>query len=524
MNALALIRSLIIYSLCLPLAIYLGYLLAMPATTGSLTIVSLALFLPLVPVLLRWHHWLLIFSWNLSAVVFLLPGRPYLWMLMALVSLTLSILQHILNRNVRFLYVPSVVRPLILLTLVILITAQLTGGFGMQAFGGEFYGGKRYFLLLLGVVGYFALTAYRVPPERANLVMALFLLSGLTAAIANVGPFLNPELYRIFLIFPLEDMPTGVGDAFAGPDTAMRLGGLTNASMAILSFLLARHGLRGLFALGEDWRFLPFRFQGGLSVNNPWRLFLFGAAFWFFLQGGYRSMAIVIGFIMLFQFFYEGLHRTQLFPIFVLAGILVVTISLPMINKLPLTIQRSLSFLPLEVDPVAKASAEASTAWRVKMWQTVAPMVPQYLILGKGYAIKSSDLQMSTLEMNASSGTEGAVLASDYHNGPLSVIIPLGIFGVIGFVWFLGAGFNVLLKNLRHGNPEVRLLNVFLISSFSAHVLCFITVFGSFYSDLVMFTGLVGLSVSLNGGVCAPAVAPVEVADFSPFKLARARR
>jgi len=31
----------------------------------------------------------------------------------------------------------------------------------------------------------------------------------------------------------------------------------------------------------------------------------------------------------------------------------------------------------------------------------------------------------------------GAELAGDYHNGPLSVIIPFGVFGVIAFVWFL---------------------------------------------------------------------------------------
>ena len=35
-NALSIIRSLIIYSLCLPLAIFLGYLLAMPLDSVSL--------------------------------------------------------------------------------------------------------------------------------------------------------------------------------------------------------------------------------------------------------------------------------------------------------------------------------------------------------------------------------------------------------------------------------------------------------------------------------------------------------
>src|SRR5437660_1791688 len=98
-NALAIIRSLIIYSLCLPLAIFVGYLLAMPMDMGSFTIVVLVLALPLVPVLLRWHHLLLIATWNASMVLFFLPGRPNVWMLLAAVSLTISILQRILNRK-----------------------------------------------------------------------------------------------------------------------------------------------------------------------------------------------------------------------------------------------------------------------------------------------------------------------------------------------------------------------------------------------------------------------------------------
>ena len=70
------IRSLLIYGLCLPLAIYLGYLLAIPHGSGQSGIVVItALFLPVIPLLLRWHHLLLIVSWNMSVVLFFLPGR-----------------------------------------------------------------------------------------------------------------------------------------------------------------------------------------------------------------------------------------------------------------------------------------------------------------------------------------------------------------------------------------------------------------------------------------------------------------
>ena len=172
-NALALIRSLIIYSLCLPLAIFLGYVLAMPMDTTSFTIVILVLFLPIVPILLRWHHLLLFACWNTSAILFFLPGRPNLWIAMTAVSFLLSILQHILNRKIRFLSVPSLTRPLVFLMLVIVVTANLTGGFGLRSMGAESIGGKRYFYLLAAIMGYFGMVCYRVPEGRAASYTAL---------------------------------------------------------------------------------------------------------------------------------------------------------------------------------------------------------------------------------------------------------------------------------------------------------------------------------------------------------------
>ena len=98
--------------------------------------------------------------------------------------------------------------------------------------------------------------------------------------------------------------------------------------------------------------------------------------------------------------------------------------------------------------------------------------------------------------------TQGvAELAGDYHNGPLSVIIPLGLFGVIGFLWFLGAGISVLYRNHKFGDPAFQRINTFLLAYFIAKTICFFAVFGSLYSDLVGFTGLLGLSVSVNGGL-----------------------
>src|SRR5439155_8412052 len=109
-----------------------------------------------------------------------------------------------------------------------------------------------------------------------------------------------------------------------------------------------------------------------------------------------------------------------------------------------------------------------------------------------------------------STGTEGSELAGDYHSGPLSVIIPFGLPGMFAFIWFLVAGFKVVRRNYRFGDPAFRRVNMFLLAFFIAKVIFFFGVFGGFYSDLASFTGLLALSVSINGGMAQKAVAPAE--------------
>ena len=100
----------------------------------------------------------------------------------------------------------------------------------------------------------------------------------------------------------------------------------------------------------------------------------------------------------------------------------------------------------------------------------------------------------------------------DYHNGPLSVIIPFGIYGVLAFLWFVFASLRLMWRYLKFGDPNLRKINALLLAAFGAKVLLFLTVFGALSSELVFFTGLIGLSVALNG---APATTPAPELDVA---------
>jgi len=504
-NAAALFRSLVIYGLSLPLAVALGYLLASPLDLTTITAVGIILGILSAPLFLRWHHPWLIACWNMSAVVFFLPGRPPVWICVAAISFVIGVMQFTVNRNFKFLNVPSVTRPLILLALVVLITARLTGGIGLRALGSQVYGGRYYVFILAAIVGYFALISRPIPPKRGLLYASIFFLGVATMAIGELPRVLPPSFNFIFLIFPVMRNWMVDGTAVAGPiEVAQRVTGLGWLGSGLFSVMLVRYGLRGIV----------------LEPGKPWRAILFAACIVSGLMGGFRSTLITFMMTLTVLFYLERLLQTRRLPISIIGLVLAGALAVAFADRMPFSVQRSMAFLPVKIDPVAKLSAEASTEWRLQMWRDLLPQVPQYLILGKGYGFSGREAAMVQREaMLGRGGSEGSEMAGDYHNGPLSVIIPFGIFGVIAFFWFLAAALRVVYHNYQFGDPEHRQINTFLFATFMVKIVFFFLVFGALPTDLATFVGLVGLSISLNGGVAQPVVVPQPKIAFNRFRV-----
>jgi len=498
-NPVAVFRALAVYVICIPLAIFLGFLVTDPLTRKSFVGFGVLVMLLCLPILLRYHYHFMLVTWGTSAVIFFLPGRPHLWLLAVFLSLGISITHRILDRDYRFIKVPQLTRPMLVLAAVVLVTAQLTGGIGFRALGGESYGGRKYVFVLTSIAAYFALTAFRIPPAKVGLFVGLYFLGALTNFIGDLFAAVDPSLYFIFLLFPPNFLVEGgieVGTT--------RLGGLAFASTAIFSFMMARYGIRGIFLSGK-----------------PLRLVAFIALSFAGLYGGYRSTLITYIMVFAVQFFLEGLHRTRALPIFTLLAVLSAAVAVPFASHLPHTVQRTLTFLPIKLDPIARADAEGSTDWRLRMWKAVLPQVPEYLFLGKGYGLSRSDLlymQGATATAAISEDQWGSALAGDYHNGPLSVLIPFGIWGMLAFIWLMIAGCKVLYRNFKFGDPSLQIINAFLLALFTTRIVFFLVFFGALNSDMMLFAGTLGLSVSLNGGVAAaPSRATAPEPDPSPL-------
>jgi O-antigen ligase len=175
-------------------------------------------------------------------------------------------------------------------------------------------------------------------------------------------------------------------------------------------------------------------------------------------------------------------------------------------DRLPLPAQRAVSFLPVKVAPDVRVDADYSVEWRLEMWRLLVPQIPKYLLLGKGYRIDPEELYLASLAASRGEGStsEVATVAGDYHSGPLSTIIPLGLLGTIAFLWLLGAGVKVLYQNYRYGDPVLRNINTFFLAFFIMEIIIYFGVFGALNSQLFVFTGMLGMSVSINGGVRKP--------------------
>jgi hypothetical protein len=223
--------------------------------------------------------------------------------------------------------------------------------------------------------------------------------------------------------------------------------------------------------------------------------------------GGFRSAVILCGMIFLLQFFIERVHQTRVFPVFILAGLVAITLIVPFANKLPIPFQRALAFLPLKIDPWARADADASQEWRLQIWKDTLPTVPQYLLLGKGYALSQADLSAaSNRSFHYLSNADAVGIVGNWHSGPLSIVIPFGIWGVIALFWFWTASGRALFYNYRYGDSSLRSINIFLFAYFLAKIFSFLIVFGAFSNDMLGFAGIIGLSISINGGIRKPAL------------------
>ncbi len=497
-NPAALLRSLIVYAVCVPLAILVGCLLCNLDYT-SLSVMAVGAAVLIFPLLIKWHYPLLVFSWAFPAVMFFLPTQPTFFMFMVVVSLCISIVERILDRNQPFVPASAVRWPLFALVAVIIVTAELTGGIGLRMLGGDTFGGKKYVSCFIGIASFFAITARPIPKKHANLYLLLFFAGGFFTVISDLSSYVPGPLHFIYRVIPASN--SGM-DEYGNVTTVefgrTRLGSLAAAAGGVFLWMLARYGFRGCFLTGKLWRPIGM-----------------GLMFMSVLLGGYRNSIIGCLLLLGFLFCLEKIYRTGAVVVVIMAAILGGALLVPMASHLPYNFQRGLSFLPLDIDPFVREDAEGTSEWRLEIWRALLPQVPKYLLLGKGYSFSAQTFDQSmganaTFKNVIDAADNPLALSSDFHSGPLGIVIPFGIWGVLAWLWFWAAGFYVLWRNYRYGDPALIHINRYLFAWYIISIFLFVFVFGDPVGGMAGFGGMIGLSIAINHGVMRSRSFPKE--------------
>ncbi len=196
-NAPALLRTYIVYGICLPLAVVLGYMLT-SVDYVTLATVGLVLSILMIPFLLKWHHPILVTSWNMSMVLFFLPGRPNLWL--AIGAMSLLIMPFCRGPSAKAHNCPRIMSSVMLAPLVSGSDDPGHGAIDRRHRHPD--AGQRRCLRREAIrpessgsiLAYFALAGKQIPRERAGLYVALFLLGGLTAEIGATIGYVSPSV------------------------------------------------------------------------------------------------------------------------------------------------------------------------------------------------------------------------------------------------------------------------------------------------------------------------------------------
>ncbi len=334
-------------------------------------------------------------------------------------------------------------------------------GIGLRALGGEAWGGMEYVKILISAAFLIFSRHIALSPHHLKLAIVLILLLAFLPATSQILFLLSRgALYHQYYLI---DANAG---ALLGSLQALETG------TGVVRF----HLLRGvsLHLMMASIVFLRFR---GAKAFLLVALIMVALA----LAGmsGFRiAILAIVGILGIYILLQSPGRRLLRIAQFGSAGILGLLLLIPLVSFLPTSIQRALSFLPfLDISSVAKAHASSSTLWRLEVWRLAWAEIPNYLWLGKGFSIRPSDL--SAFSVRADS-ILSAFLAHNYHSGPITLLLDLGVLGFIAFTGFYLTSSLEMLKRLPHvrSNPN---LPPFLKRYYALMLASYVYSFASFY-------------------------------------------
>ena len=422
-NALPFRRALIVAIACVA-AVVAGAMLADQPYLIFAGLVGLA-YVGTLTVNCRALAWLVIALQPAALIVPFFPGRPFWWELCALLAWPSLLAYGLVNRRkieqVGFDRAERWALAALGGYVLVLFGLMAYRGVGFRAFGGAQMGGRFYSQqVILAILPLLLLTAnlskkQLIGAVATGWVMAMtYLVSDFSFSLG--GGVMQRILY--FFELPTDALNFELGYELTGMRRYQSLWYAAAAGLACLWTLVPLKDLLGRYVL----------------VTGPLMLALLGLG----LGSGHRTLLIVtlttLVFLTIFQRFWTtGRLVVGLLVVAGGTGVLYVVA-----DKLPMPVQRSISFLPgIEVQPLAERDATDTLRDRIEILQLAINDIPRYSIIGRGFGMERFD-QLPGDAVN--SGVWLAYVNGYFYNGTLGLLLKTGLPGLLAtsvFVWWL---------------------------------------------------------------------------------------
>jgi hypothetical protein len=447
---------------------------------SNLALAALVAFPPLVFLISRPDALLsVVIALFASTITF--PGMPQnlnAFYILAAMLLGLSIARKIINKTKSPWHAVHIW--LFFFALVMFVTAYIRG-FGLRVLGDSRWGGAQYVQLWIGIGLFFAARDIRLTPRMWRRTIYLFLLASLLPVLAQwIYAFSGGRLYHIYyFIVPDSGAVSYAKGVEAGAElTRLHIANVASTCVFTLGLILRRR--RSL-----EWLFLG----------------LVGIAVYFAGISGHRIALVYNGFLaVIFALTRRDtpLIKRLVTP-YAYVALFGFILACAMASHLPLNFQRALAWLPfVDVSMEASLDASGTVAWRMDVWGKILSEVPDYLLLGKGFAFSMSDMPTFFSTVNMMDSADFFITSRNYHNGALSLLLDLGAAGFICGIGFIVAALRRQWRNLNRTwtDAELGYLHRVMYACFITQVLVYFILAGgptSFVSFFVYYLILEGL-------------------------------
>jgi hypothetical protein len=487
---------------------------------GLLLLLLYGLFLLGILLVMRAGVWVFIpMAWHLGGQI---PELPLPFAVRDLVILSVFGCFLVLKavKVVRLKPKTEIMDLMLILVIVYVASVFVRNPVGVNALNSARVGGRPYFTAIVAVLAYWILARVVMTPSTARrfplLMMSGQMLDGFLSMITYHFPSTVPLLSRLY--------STVSSETYAAQDLQTRsVGEGTNRQAYLMNIGLPL--VRGLCA----W-FPP------LTLINPlyfFRFLFFGLGVYCTLISGFRSVLLIaIAVFFLSSYFRNGMRDMLRYALILVPLAAVLLILQGRVFQLPLSAQRTLSFLPGHWDPVAVSEAQGSTEWRIRMWKD-SLFTDKYIqnkVLGDGFGFSMRELEV--MAANSMSGTtedaqENLLISGGVHSGPVSAIRYVGYVGLFIFMGLLivvakAAWVTVRrAKNTPYFSAALYVCTLNIWTPFH-----FVFIFGGFDSDLPSAIFNVGMIKMLQNSLDAyeahkaaqNAPAPVERPVLVPVR------